>query len=59
MLQRNKAANTEGESKISKLKIEHAHLSAVMKMLESELKLWKEKNSDLRFKLNYAMQIKF
>ena len=57
MLQRNKMAHAEGETKIGKLKMEHTQLSNVMKALEQELKLWKGKNSELRTKLNYAAQI--
>ena len=59
MLQRNKTSYSEGETKINKLKTEYSQLSTMMKALEQELKVWKEKNSELRFKLNYAMQIKF
>lgn len=58
MLQKNKAACAEGEMKVAQLKGEYTKLTKIMKTLEQELRLWKGKNSDLRFKLNYAMQVK-
>jgi len=58
MLKKNKTACTESDLKITKLREEHTKLTKVMQTLERELRQWKERNSDLRFKLNYAMQVK-
>jgi len=58
MLQKSKTACGESDSKIISLKEEYTKLTKIMKRLEQELKTWKGRNSDLRFKLNYAMQLK-
>lgn len=57
MLQRSKASYAEGQKKTTILQKEYQGLCEKINMLEQEYKLWKGKNSDIRSKLDYIMQL--